>query len=122
MRTEGIRAPARGCGGAKKQLLSELSGDFAELAHNLDEKPHAAMLEARLEPFAGRYAIGHTTAVRGTVDRYRALLIWTFDDDSRSLDSAHPTTRPPPPEDHEQRSAGRHHRQQRRFRNGYETE
>jgi len=53
---------------------------LAQLTHDLHDEARAARLEALLEPFAGRYSSGHTTAVRGAVDRYRALMRWTLGD------------------------------------------
>lgn len=53
---------------------------LAQLAYDLGDAARASRLETLLEPFAGRYASGHTAAVRGTVDRYRALLRWTLGD------------------------------------------
>jgi DNA-binding winged helix-turn-helix (wHTH) protein len=53
---------------------------LSELAHRLADADRARLLAPRLEPFAGRYAAGHTAAVRGAVDRYRGLLAWTLGD------------------------------------------
>jgi DNA-binding winged helix-turn-helix (wHTH) protein len=53
---------------------------LAQLAHDLYDAPRAAKLEAMMEPFAARYSSGHTTAVRGAVDRFRGLVRWTLGD------------------------------------------
>ena len=51
---------------------------LAELAHRFEDARRARLLDAVLAPFTGRYAAGHTAAVRGAVDRYRGLLAWTL--------------------------------------------
>jgi hypothetical protein len=53
---------------------------LAQLAHDLHDPVRAARLEELMEPYAGRYSSGHTTAVRGAVDRYRGLTRWTQGD------------------------------------------
>ena len=50
---------------------------LAEMAHHLAARDRVTELEARLDPYEGGYAVSHTTAVRGAVDRYRGLLAWT---------------------------------------------
>ena len=53
---------------------------LAELAHRLDDPRRAARLSELLAPFAGRYSVGYTVAIRGAVDRYLGLLAWTQGD------------------------------------------
>lgn len=57
---------------------------LAELAHRFGDGHRSALLAHALDPFAGRYAAGHTAGVRGAVDRYRGLLAWTLGDLERA--------------------------------------
>lgn len=54
-------------------------GLAAEAAAGLDARDAAASLYAKLLPFAGRHAIGHTEGSIGAVDRYLGLLARTLD-------------------------------------------